>query len=328
MIAIILICEIINGNLKKWIISINHPGSNSSSIESYPANSVIKNYGSAFEWEEGMKPFADIYDPKNKTGQRYLYYGSSTISRNWINKCCNEDINYNQNHKLDAKYLGYNKFNPDKLVNIGETFSRKYVCVKNTVNSIQIIDSLKTCDSRYFTTAGQGLRQYLSDNYILENTNIMDILDKTVNNQNICYVRIQITLESESEWVQEVVISPSLCFLEKNDDFLTVSPDFYCTIRPDNNPYVNIITFNSSGVLPIYNDLGYFDTSLPNSEEIEQMTYPMRKGERVTYNLIYVLPAAYLDDAYLVYNDTCTFCASLQDYTYNSKEVKIIKLTN
>lgn len=320
IVGIILLYGIFSGNMEKWIHTFTSAGdSKKVSQKTYPIG-VIENYREAFEWYAGAEPQAEVYDPDNKTGKPYLYYGQSVNETEWYEKCYAEDVEYNNSHKLSEKYIGTDKYNPDKIVGIGEQFMRKYMCVEGTVNEIDIVDSLNGCEEKYYLADGRiGILPSLNTDGMLENVEIKDIAGKQTDNQNLKFIKVQLTMKSNSEWVQEVQVTPKLGFFDEEDGILVVDTQVIYTIQSgaDGNVQCGYTGY------PIYLDLGYYDSTLPDSKNIDEVHYPMRKGESVTYNVIYAIPEEYIDKAYLVFDDI----GHQEEFTYNLTDITIIKVT-
>ena len=319
MVAVILLYGIFSGNIEDWIHQIKSTKStNDSAGNTYPIG-VIENYRTTFKWENSGEPYAEVYAPDNKIGKPYLYYGVSVDECNWLESCYDEDVEYNKSHKLSEKYLGANKYNPDKVVNVGEKFTRKYMCSECTINKIDTVESLLDCESRYYLSDGRlGILPGLNERGVLENMVIQDISGQNIQNQNLIFLNIQITVESKSEWVQEVMMIPKLKFLNIDNDVLIESNNICYCICSGNDRSVN---YSYTGY-PIYSDLGYFDSTLPDCEYIDEFHYPMRKGESVTYNVIYPIPEEYIDNAYLVFDDM----GHQEEFTYNFTDITIVKV--
>ena len=217
IVGIILLYGIFSGNMEKWIHTFTSArDSKKVSQKTYPIG-VIENYREAFEWYAGAEPQAEVYDPDNKTGKPYFYYGQSVNETEWYEKCYDEDVEYNNSHKLSEKYIGADKYNPDKIVGIGEQFIRKYMCAEGTVNKIDIVDALNGCEEKYYLTDGRiGILPSLNTDGMLENVEIIKgIAGKQTDNQNLKFIKVQLTMKSNSEWVQEVQVTPKLRFLMK-----------------------------------------------------------------------------------------------------------------
>lgn len=324
IIALILLFGIMNGDMQNWVNIfksklVTDKKAEKALEKTYPVG-IIENYREAFIWADGRIPKAEIYDPDNKTGKPYPYYGISVNEGEWYGKCYDEDMEYNKSHKLNEKYIGAEKYNPDKLVVVGEKFDRKYMCVKNTIDSIEFIESLKECEERYYMSDGRVIAPYLSDDYTLDDIVLKhSISGDRFENQKLLYIKVKITVESESEWVQEVCVVPRMRIMKQKDDIL-VRDDYSSGYDICSQKDGKSILGNTS--FPVYSDLGYFDTTLPNWDKIDESHYPMRKGEKVTYNLVYVLPEEYADDAYLVYDDI----GHQEEFTYNLTDISIIKI--
>lgn len=320
IIGSILIYGIASGNIEGWINNLETDKKNEQSLATtYPVG-VIENYKDAFEWYEGTVPVADVYDPDNKIKKSFPCYGYSVDEGNWYIKCNNEDLDYNKEHKLSEKYLGNLKYNPDKIVDIGETFDRKYLSAKSTIDNIEILDNLENVYEGYFTADGRSsVMPFLSENGSLENMQVYNRDGLLTENQNLKFVKITISLESFSEWVEELELAPELNVLKKEEDDLLVASDMLDYFIKINS---EMTTLDSGHA--IYIDLGFFDYTDPECEIIMETSYPMRKGEKITYSIMYVVPEAFLDDVYLVFNDRGNWV----EYTYNLRDITIVKVKN
>ena len=320
IIGVLLLYGIISGNMEEWIHSVGSNVNTKKTVEHTYDVGVINNYKEAFDWYEGAVPYADVYDPDNKVGETYFYYGITVDETKWYTSCYNEDIKYNSEHKLTKKYSGMEKYNPDKLVNIGEEFERKYVCADSVINKVELLDTLSECDRRYYLCDGrEGILPSLREDGTLNNPIIYDLQGNQLSNQKFKFVKVEISLSSKSEWVQEIQVVPKLHYFQNSNDILDDSGNevHYYINSGDNGDVI----YSFTGY-PIYQDVGYFDNSLENSNSIDELHYPMRKGESITYNVIYVVPEEYINNAYLVFDDI----GHTEEFSYNLTDTDIFKI--
>ena len=136
---------------------------------------------------------------------------------------------------------------------------------------------------------------------------------------------MQIGLEGRSNWVQDVLVAPRLSYLKDDGDILAeYDSPVYISINGERlsgdeyGVYIGRMTDNGT---TFYD---YSDEACRNS--VPQCHCPLRIGESSGFYVIYLIPEAYLEDAYLVYNDLEEY--ENVDYTYNLLDVAIYDLQN
>ena len=288
---------------------------------------VIENYNTMFEWYGEYIPKTDTYSSSTQKSREYLAYGISTDEYEYMKTCYDEDVLNNDNNKLMDKYLGHGKYNKNKLLDSQETFNRKYMSVSSSIFGGYFEDKIKVdIDDRYLMedTRDLILENLSDDRSCINNMMVYDAdTGELCDNQKIYYVLVQIEIEAQSNWVQDVLLAPKLTYLKDDGDVLSEY----------NSPvYISINGERLSGheygiyIKSLVDDgLSFYDYSDENCRDsVPQCHWPLRIGETVGFYDIYLIPEAYLEDAYLVYNDLEEFGSV--DYTYNLLDVSIFDL--
>lgn len=294
-----------------------------------PYSTVIENYDTLFEWYNGKTPKVNTYNTTAQKSREYLAYGISMDEYDYLKKCYDEDVANNNDNPLTNKYAGHGKYNKDKVLAGSEMFSRKYMSAFSCFNSTEFGDKFPfDVDDRYLM---ENTRSLIMDNLsddrrVINNIEVYNAsTGELCENQKVYYAFVQIGLEGRSNWVQDVLVAPRLSYLKDEGDILAeYDSPVYISINGERlsgdeyGVYIGRMTDNGT---TFYD---YSDEACRNS--VPQCHCPLRIGESSGFYVIYLIPEAYLEDAYLVYNDLEEY--ENVDYTYNLLDVAIYDLQN
>ena len=294
-----------------------------------PYSIVIENYDTLFEWYNGKTPKVNTYNTTAQKSREYLAYGISMDEYDYLKKCYDEDVANNNDNPLTDKYAGHGKYNKDKVLAGSEMFSRKYMLAFSRFTSTEFCDKFPfDVDDRYLM---ENTRSLIMDNLSDDRREINNIevynasTGELCENQKVYYAFVQIGLEGRSNWVQDVLVAPRLSYLKDDGDVLAeYDSPVYISVngeRLSGDKYGVYIESMKDDGTTFYD---YSDEACRNS--VPQCHCPLRIGESSGFYVIYLIPEAYLEDAYLVYNDLEEY--ENVDYTYNLLDVAIYDLQN
>lgn len=301
---------------------------------------LLENYSELFEWCDGKKPIVDTYDAEKQKKREYLAYGVSVDEYKYRKKIYENEIAADKASSLDSAYYGNGKYSKDKMFVLGEEIDRKYMSCKTNIASIAFNNKIIfNIEDKYFLEATRNQildnvkRDYetvngeqVSNSATVENMQVYDLTTgKLCANQKIYYVMLNITINSNSNWVQDTLIAPKLVYLQKKDDMLETyaNPPVYIEINGKKltKSEYGIYNFAASN----YDKIIYYDyDDEACRDSVPQCHSPIRKGESVSAIVYYLVPEAYLEDAYFMYSDIEEF-EEIQN-TYNFSEVSIVSL--
>lgn len=285
---------------------------------SYPPGKI--SLTDTFEWYQN--PRVEEYDPENKLSGNDIY-GITVNEQEWMEQCANEQLEYNKSHPLSGEQMGNETFNPERVVEIGETFELKCEHLSGVVKNVTVSTKISDAEAQYFiNNNAEELKNYTDDEgnlvsipithrYLSEDNQIITEEIET----KAYFVTAEITLTSSSEWVQESTVVPRIKYLNDYGDTVGVNYD-------EPIPFIaaNISIYNDYA---LYCDLGFYDYSAPENNNQSVYNYPMRKEEEVTFTVGYIIPEGFLEQAYLCYEGY----AKIEERAYNDIYGALIKLT-
>ena len=325
--AIVLIYGIFSGDLESYMTRFKKAASSkendtsSSVAKEYPPGEVIEDYVNAFDWT--IYPSEKSYDPNNKS-MKYNAYGISKDEEKYLKTLQNEVVKYDKEHPISDECKGSNKINPSCRFNIGQEVDIRQDSMKVTINSIDILEDVSALDEDYFlpeVRESNLVSSYDKSGNLMDGVKLFDcITNEPLDNQKLLFVKVNLTIKSYSNWVETIPdVSPSICFCEDNKQYIS-GIDGYFAKNGDN---VEGYSFG-----PMYFDLGSYSYTAYKEQNLMDysLSYPMRIGEEVTFNAVYVCPEQLIDKAYLFLGSSISWGGENAN-TYNDIFIKFIKVT-
>lgn len=293
-----------------------------------PNNKKLKNYSELFKWYNGKLPEINEYDSNSQKSRKYLAYGVSEDEYEHMKKCYDKDVAYNTEHPLDDIHSGHGKYSLDRLILPVEKFDRKYMSSLTSFSNANFSTTMSPeTKDKYFTEGGRDLiiNNLNDDRTKINNLYIYDTeTNRLCENQTIYYVTIDVDHLVNSPWVQDVLIAPKLTYMKNEGDMLTEIDDpAYISINNQilSNIQYGIYIINGN----VDNDFSFYDYEDKDCvNSVPQCHCPLRNGEFINARIVYMIPAQYIENAYLVYNDLEEF--QKVDYTYNLRDTAILEL--
>ena len=288
---------------------------------------ILEKYDTLFEWYDGRVPEVKEYIAGAKKNRKYLAYGVSKDQYEHMKKCYDEEVKYNNDNPLNEEYSGHGIYNKDSIIISNDEFERKYMSVSGEIMVEDIRTTLMDTQDNYFTkeTRDMIINNLSDDRRSINNICVYNSADdKLCSNQKIYYVIINVRFKCTSRWVQDVLIAPKLTYLKDDGEkFTEYESPVYMTINGEKlSGYEYGIYLLNANIEDNYSLYDYDDENCRNS--IQRCHWALRVGEGVSARIVYMIPAAYFEDTYLVYNDLEEF--EKVDFTYNLKSVSMLSL--
>lgn len=270
-------------------------------------------------WKWDRAPIVNEYDPNNKI-VGYFTYGITVSEMKHREECGFKQINYNKTHVIPEKYIGCGVYRRDEVINEGVEFANNYYLLKAKYENVEICEDIRQLKEEYFAENKKYIIDRINNDGSIKEQYIIKTDCTTGEEERILsklmLVNINITVSSESEWVYQYYMVPQLKYLEKKGESLVDIEAIHEIAYYYEDDELECYT-----LLPAYYDLGFYDFS--DYGEENPFTYPMRKGESVTFKVGYLVPEMLLDKAYLVYDP---MCSSATDESYNAQDRVLFKL--
>lgn len=270
-------------------------------------------------WEWDIKPSVDEYDCNNKIAKN-LVYGITVAEMKHRQKCYDEQTTYNENNNIPDNLKIDGVYRKDEVIEEGEEFVNNFYLIKGKYDNVRFCEDIGELDAQYFGKCKNYLMNNIDENGKIKDTILVEHADLNREEKDVVtglnLITLDITITSESEWVYEYWITPTLVMLKEKNDVLLYSESV------DNKGYyfkedeLEEYTYN-----PVYLDLGLYDMSNHGNET--PYLYPMRKGESITFKVGYLVPDVVLDNAYLKFDPMCT---SATEESYNAQDRILFKL--
>ena len=264
-----------------------------------------------FTWD--IPPRVDEYDPDNKLPGNYMY-GYTKEEIQYQEKLGYKQCEYDEKVKLPEELKGHNIFNKEKMIEFGEEFEIKFNKLKCKYENLIIREDFLGLDKEYYSYDKEILLSKLDADGKLQNVSLWKD-NQEIKNVDVKLVMFDVAIVPSSEWVTECEVVPWIYYLQEKNGALVELDSFYYREHGE----LGVVEDR-----PIYFDLGLYDF---DTAGINDMIYhcPMRKGETVTFTVGYLIPEELMDNAYIIYN---TDCWPATDYSYNTKDIAILKITD
>lgn len=233
-------------------------------------------------------------------------YGLTVNQNEWENQCYSELNSYIKKCELTDKQKGENRYNKDYIVQINEEFDLKFLHLKGKVTNIEIRNNVNDDEIDGFIRCGkEDITEYLDSDGSLKDMTVVEKYmsddNKIVEEKNqhkMCFIKLSITLDSYSDWVQNSTITPYVMYLEDNGEALQpIGTDF-------NKGYYFYGVASEMYGAPLYYDVDFYDNYKFPEQIIFQ--YPMMNGESISFNVGYIVPEDMLDNVYFMYGTGTT----------------------
>lgn len=272
----------------------------------------------SFEWFE--KPEVNEYDKDNKI-PKYSVYGMTQDEYDFRNELGFELLN--SKVSIDDNTKGNLVFNKSCLRKINEPFYVESEHLNICINSVSVTKRLEKEEEDNLYGRFKDIVNYLNEDRVIqpmgiseknadENGNLVE--NKQVS--DICFVKMNITYESDCPWVQESNLSPSILFLNEYDDRLE-----YIFKEDASGLYSDSHMVSLHGEQCTYYSGKLYDME-KQPEEVGTM-YPMMDGESVNVDIGFFVPECFLDKAYI-----CFDYMGYTENTYKNTYMRIIKITD
>ncbi|MDE6232610.1 MAG: hypothetical protein K2M60_04585 [Lachnospiraceae bacterium] len=335
LIAVVLLYGTVTGKIEKQVKNAKHKIVNTKSEkekageETYPPGKITS-LKEAFEWEDFGIPAADEYDPDNKISGGV--YGKTKAEIKYMEELRKYEKKYDEEHPLEERYEGLWKYNPNRVLKVGQEFEVKSKCLTIIIEGIEFKENIKDIDMEYVNPNGRGCVLPYIDESGKMNPGVLyeDVLigedpakqenwsRKEYDNNNVIFAAVHLSVSGQSEWIQEVYqLYPDMVFLNRDGDLLY--NDLGNLNRLHGSRGENIILGLGS---VFYDDLGFYD--FENCNRYEYTSYPIRKGETVEFTVMYAVPEVSLDRAYLIYGDDSELYN--ENTRYNCRDITLVKL--
>lgn len=262
-----------------------------------------------------IEPSEEFYDSNNKIAKSYAY-GMTQDEYDFMQMYAKELIEYDNSHPLEGNQKGNLIFNKESVKKEGEEFDIKSKHLKGKVTNISVNYEISDDELKNFVPDCKGISEYLDENnklvpmvIIKKSGSINNVIEER-ETMEVCYLTVDITYNSYSEWIQETDLCPDIIYLDEYDNRLEhMSFKEECGFYSESN-MVSLGFNGNASFSPWFYD---FETQ----KNAVCTSYPMFKGEEYTVRVGFVVPVEFLDIAYLRYSYTG------MENTYNSDDILV-----